>query len=300
MDLVRTLALALLVSSAGPALAGPVPPPTPVRKPVPAGMTAEVIKQFAQAIVYDKAGDVEEAARAYDKANEAAPFAATFYNLADVHRRMDKYRDAIQEYQKYLELAPDAPDKAEVARIIDQLKHADFTVVLQGKEPGAVVFLDGKLLGPSPQIVKLAPGSVHAFDRISPTGHRHGHYEAKYDQFARETLDDWSARPKKEGEPPGNVVLSASGEFGTSGSWVDKDTGIHFEFPGRQFLPPGHYSTFPWNDNRLCVPIAFDVPKLPPGSTDVLYVYVDAKAEPTHRTCQPATIRTQIVKVGPL
>jgi hypothetical protein len=63
-------------------------------------------------------------------------------------------------------------------------------------------------------------------------------------------------------------------------------------------LPPGHYSTFPWNDNRLCVPIAFDVPRLPPGSTDVLFVYVDAKARGMHGECQAATIRTQLVKVG--
>jgi len=257
-------------------------------------MTAENIKLFVGAIVKDKAGDPHGATRLYEDAIKDADAANTHYNLADVYRRMEKYDRAIKEYEKYLELAPDAADKAQVARLIDQLKNADFEVVLDGAEPGAVIFLDGKLLGPSPQVVRLPPGGRHAVDRISPTGHRHGSFEARAGHIEHEILDDWSPHQAKDGDVPGNVVISTSGEFNTQGSWVDKKTQIHFEMPGRQTLAPGHYETYPWNDGRTCGPLVFDVPK----RGDITYVYLDAKPK-TPRDCQEVATRVQNVKVGP-
>ncbi len=285
-----------ILLSAGAALAGPIPPPTPIRKPVPPGMTADNIKIFVKAIVADKAGELHDAISKYEDFNkESGDSANAFYNIADVERRMERLERAIKDYKKYLDLAPQAADRKEVEHLIDQLANADFTVVLDGAEPGALIFLDGKLLGPSPQIAHVGPG-MHGVDRISPSGHREGSFEGKPGGYQHEVLDDWSAK-KHEG-PPGNVVLSKSGTFGSSGSWKDKQSGIEYEFPGRFTLPPGHYVTKPWDDDRTCQPIEFDVPK----HGDITYVYVDAEPKAKkghHGECQNIVTRVQNVKVGP-
>lgn len=293
-----TLGLALAVRTSL-ALAGPLPPPTPIRKPVPAGMTAEVIKRYVGAIVKDKAGDLAAAARLYQDVIREGDVAGAHYNLADVYRRMEKYDAAIRDYKKYVELAPDAPDRATVEKLIAQLENADFTVVLDGAEPGAVILLDGKLLGPSPQVVHLPPGGRHAVDRISPTGHRHGSFEARAGRHEHEVLDDWSPHAHKDGDVPGNVVISTSGDFTTSGSWRDKQTEQLFEMPARQTLAPGHYESFPWNDGRTCAPLVFDVPRRAPTSTDVTFVYLDAKPRGQHGECQQVATRVTTVRIAP-
>src|SRR5205085_11944109 len=92
------------------------------------------------------------------------------YNLADVQRRMERTKDAIEKYKKYLEVAPDAPDRADVQKLIDKLAATPPIVTVDGEDPRAVVFIDGVLAGPSPQSVAVTEGK-HVFDRIGPTSY---------------------------------------------------------------------------------------------------------------------------------
>src|SRR5438094_1165853 len=85
----------------------PIQPPIQsqaVRKPVTEAYTAEMISKFVDAIIADKARDLWEAVKLYEQVSSIAPQANTYYNLADVQRRMDDNGRAIRDHKKYLEV----------------------------------------------------------------------------------------------------------------------------------------------------------------------------------------------------
>jgi tetratricopeptide (TPR) repeat protein len=270
----------LLVGSlllAGVAAAAPAGSPAPLtkRKPPTDKYPAEAIAPFVEAVLADKAGDLSQAHRYYQDANRASEQANTHYNLADVRRRMERWKQAIESYKKYLELLPDAPDRAEVERLIAQLEHRPGTAVIDGEDPDAVVFVDGKLIGPSPVVLQL-PDGRHVADRISPTGHVHRSFETR--PATHEHVRATSSR-----EEPGNVVLSSNVRF--SGSW--RDRGNAYRLPGRMELPPGRHATYLIAPDRACSPLVFDAPK--PG--ELVYVFVEvSEASAGRRGCVPIKI----------
>jgi tetratricopeptide (TPR) repeat protein len=259
------------------------------RKPASLQYTPEALSLFVDAIMLDKAGDIERAARKYQDANEASEQANTYYNLADVERRRERYKQAIAAYTKYLALAPSAPDRKEVERAIAELQSTPFVAVIDGEVPDGIVLVDGVVIGPSPVVIQLAPG-YHHIDRITPDGHRGTSVEAKPGQQEHVILN-----PMRDEPQLGNVVLAGSAAIGTSGSWRDRDTGVEYRLPGRFTLGPGRYETVLWEAGRACDKIVFDVPK----SKDLLYVYLDAKPPAKPGGCIPLKVKTQFVKVAP-
>lgn len=272
-----------------PRLALPSAAP-PKRKPASLAYAPEALSRFVDALMLDKAGDLRDAAHMYEKANQAGPQANTFYNLADVERRRERYQDAIEAYTKYLELAPDAADRKEVDRAIQTLKATPFLAVIDGFAPDAIVLVDGVLIGPSPVVIQLASGAHHV-DRISPTGYRGTNIVAKpgdNDHVVMNPIDD--------DEPnPGNVVLAGSPAIRSIGGWKDKVTGVEYRIPERFTLEPGHYETDLFGDRRACEKVVFDVPK----ANGLLYVYLDAKAPAKPGGCLPLKVRTQLLEVRP-
>src|SRR5262245_46418639 len=76
---------------------------------------------FAQARAADEAGKLDKALRLYEKAQAISPHPNTVYNIADVQRRKGRTKKAIEMYKKYLEMAPQAADRATVEKLIDGL-----------------------------------------------------------------------------------------------------------------------------------------------------------------------------------
>lgn len=151
------------------------------------------------------------------------------------------------------------------------------------------MFVDGKYVGPSPQIVRM-PVGMHAADRITAGAFRQRTFDAKLGETEHvymPTARDGFFRK------PGNVLLSKSANFGTQGSWHDGP--VDYQFPGRMQLAPGHYATWLFNDKRACDQLVFDVPKL--GPKEVFYVYVDASDRDPKANCMPIAVRTQKVVV---
>jgi tetratricopeptide (TPR) repeat protein len=277
------LAALLAAAAAAPAAAGPSasPPPAAKRKPPPEGYPAEAITPFVEAVLADKAGNLAVAQRRYLDANRISEQAGTHYNIADVQRRMERWKQAIESYRKYLELAPSAPDRAEVERIIAQIEARPGTAVIDGDEPDALVFVDGKLLGPSPIVLQL-PDGRHTADRVTPTGHAHRTFEAK--RAATEHV-----RMSISREEPGNVILN--GNVRVTGSW--RDQGNEYRLPGRMALPPGRHTTYLVSPRRACSPLVFDAPK----PDELVYVYVEA-AE-TERGCVSIKVHQTKVRFPP-
>lgn len=295
MRLVSVLALALSVAPAAADRAsdrvtfGPLPKPGPaVRKPASVTWTAEALGTFADAIMADKAGDLEKAEQFYRRGGSDEKQPEVLYNLADVQRRMERTKDAIESYKKYLEAAPDAPDRADVQKLIDKLAATPPIVTVDGEEARAVVFIDGVLAGPSPQSAAITEGK-HVFDRIGPTSYAHHTWTGK----PAETRHLYGYDNKEE---LGNVVLSAAPTVQLSGRWRD-ESNREWELPSRVTLEPGRYQTTLFRDRYACSPLVFDVPK----GDGVTFVYIDApERDPKDRgACLPITVKVKKVVFPP-
>lgn len=292
--------LALTASAAADSPPGTPPPPGPPRLALPSARPAHrkpanvtyppaALSLFVDALILDKAGELHDAARDYERSIEASPQPNTYFNLADVERRRENYRDAIKAYEQYLAAAPNAPDRKDVERTITELRTTPFVAVIDGEVPDGVVLVDGVLIGPSPVVIQLAAGRHHV-DRITPAGFRGTLVDAKpgaQEHMQMNPIDD---------EPnTGNVVLAGSPAIGSTGGWRDRETGFEWHLPGRFSLEPGHYETVLWEPGRACETIKIDVPR----TKSLVYVYLDAKPPAKPGGCLPIKVRTQLVEVRP-
>ncbi len=292
MRMLRTIHLGLGtllvggIATAGPAFGPPARPGPPVRKPANVSYTGDQLSAFAEASMADKAGDLETAENRYRRACDDAKQATCYYNLADVQRRMERTKDAIESYGKYLEAAPEAKDRAEVEKLVDRLSQTPPVVTIDGDDPRAVVFVDGVYVGPSPQTLQLTEGK-HTFDRIGPTSLEHQSDDLKPLQVRH--IQGYGNR-----EEVGNVVLSAS--IRRSGTW--RDGAREWRIPSRVTLAPGRYETLPFGSKSFCNPIVFDIPK----GDAVTYVYIDADEPPDgapRPACVKITVKTRKVSFPP-
>lgn len=272
----RTLALLVLVGIPGLASADPKLATKPVRKPAPPEMSQDRLSYFVDAVIADKAGDYEKAVSRYRSAADGKEHAAIVYNIADLERRSEDYEEAIRQYKKYLELAPQAPDRAAVQKLIAELEKTPASVVVDGEDHDGVVFVDGKKVGTSPYVASLAEG-WHTIDRIGPGSYLHESVNGR--PMSRRHITSYS-------EAKGNVVISTSSTYG--GSWKDKEHS--YKLNQRFELPPGRYETYFVNPTLACSPLTFTVP-----NTGVVYVFVDAPRERPRDACMAIKITQQTV-----
>ena len=265
------------LATAGPAFGPPARPGPPVRKPANVSYTGDQLSAFAEASMADKAGDLATAENRYRRACDDAKQPTCYYNLADVQRRMERPKDAIESYGKYLEAAPDAPDHAEVENLIELLKRSPPVVTIDGEDPRAVVFVDGQYVGPSPQTLQLTEGR-HTFDRIGPASLDH-------ETDTLKALQVRHVQANGNREEVGNVVLSAG--IQRSGAW--RDGPREWRIPSRFTLAPGRYETLPFGSKNFCKRIAFDIPK----GDAITFVYIDAD-EPDDGAPRPPCLKLSV------
>jgi tetratricopeptide (TPR) repeat protein len=77
----------------------------------------------------------DEAAREYEAAFDADPQAALLYDAAQAHRLAGNKERALLLYQNYLRLFPDAPDQADVRRLIETVRKAVAADAASGTSP---------------------------------------------------------------------------------------------------------------------------------------------------------------------
>lgn len=278
--------VALVLTGTTIAAAGPDVPtykPSPAkRKPATEKYSVESLAAFVDAVIADKAGDLHEAETKYRRIQDDG-HPSTLYNLADIKRRLEHWPQAVEFYKKYLELAPDAPDRRDVERQIEQIENRPPVAVIDGEDMDAVVFVDGKLIGPSPAIVKPIKGP-HVADRIGPRTYRH-------QIFSTHTTGTEHVQMKYE-EAEGNVILTGSWALRLAGSW--EDDGTKYVLPGRFTLPPGRYETYVKSSKHACNKIAFDVGK----GDDLTYVYVDVAPTDRGQFCKDLTVKQQKIRLA--
>ncbi len=259
----------------------PFKPSPAKRKPALEKYSVEALTTFVEAVIADKAGDLGEAESKYRQIDQDG-HPSTLYNLADVKRRVEHYPQAIEFYKKYLAAAPDAPDRKEVEHLIELIENRPAVAVIDGEDMDAVVLVDGKLIGPSPAILKPVKGP-HIADRVGPRTYRH-------QIFSTHTSGTEHVQMKYE-EAEGNVILSGSWELRLAGEW--EDDGTKYLLPGRFTLPPGHYETYVKSSKHACNKIAFDVGK----GDDLTYVYVDVTPGDSGKFCKDVITKVQKIRL---
>lgn len=185
----------------------------PRAKPLPAKVAAEARKLFEEAEAADARGDLDAAADAYRKAFAIAPHADVQYNLAGVLVRDRNPRGAVTAYEKYLQLAPDAADRATVEEAIRALKSTPGTLEIGSKTAGTVLFIDGKRVGETPLVIDVADGE-HRIEGFTAISYRSLMHRA-----------DWARKHGFHCTPPprvdGNVVISGHPSLGRTKIKVD-------------------------------------------------------------------------------
>lgn len=283
-------ALALLfLPAVGVSTAAPVAGPTIVKptrpilyklKPVGDTFPIEIIDKWIDAVILEKAGDFDGALDKFRRMRNDFEHPHVHYNIAELCRRLEWYPQATEAYEKYLEVAPDAADRAEIERIMKAIDNRPARAVIEGEDPNALVFVNGKLMGPSPVHVEMPEGS-YVVDRISPTKHTNRFFIARRGR-TEEMRVFWSSKEER-----GNVVISASPNYRDKRGWQE---GGHKLQVGERFsLPPGRFETTAIKPEHFCSKIVFDVP----AENQVVYVYLDVGKPTSEYACLPVKVTQQ-------
>ncbi|MDI7269749.1 MAG: PEGA domain-containing protein, partial [Myxococcota bacterium] len=120
----------------------------------------------------------EEALTEFSAANDLLPAARALYNVGLALRKLGRDIEALRTYRTYLTTyaAPtserDITERREVENVVEEIRDAVGSVRVNVAVSGATVFVDGRLLGPSPlsEPVEMIRGQ-HTF-RAEAEGHR--------------------------------------------------------------------------------------------------------------------------------
>jgi tetratricopeptide (TPR) repeat protein len=239
-------------------------------KPSTADYPSDARAKFARGVVLEREGRTNDAKTEYYESAQLSPQPNTYYDIAMMWLASGLYGDCVEQLKKYLELAPKAADRAEVAKIIKELENRVPDVFVgardfAGSEPGLVVLLDGQVTGAGPMTIHPAAGR-HVIERIGPT------------LYARSEVNIETGHNDEEVEPTaaastGNVVMDGLAPFEVPVVW--KENGVTFAAQQRFKLPVGHYKTFgrehPDEARVLCKPIEFAVR----STTELTHVHVE-------------------------
>lgn len=110
-------------------------------------------------------GDYEAAIEEFKAAFDIKPTSAALFNIAKSYERMGRYEEAIDYFTQYLDLDPNAPDKADIEEQIRRLKKSIRErfqeLSVSSEPPGADIYLDDRNTGLQGQTnfrFKAAPG----------------------------------------------------------------------------------------------------------------------------------------------
>jgi hypothetical protein len=123
-------------------------------------------KEFTAGQAADKQKDWQTALEHYLRANDLVPHPFAIYNIAVDYERLGRLREAATWYQRYLEAAPESPDRDKVQRTLSELKTRPASLSVRSLPDGARVTIDGQPAGKTPFSANIRGGTHHvAVDR---------------------------------------------------------------------------------------------------------------------------------------
>ena len=262
--------LLLLVSSV--ALAQP--------KPLPSKLAEAAGDAFRKAAEAEAKKDYREAIRQYRRAQEIAPHPNTVFNMAEAYRADKQWTSARKAYEEYLKLAPDAPDRGNVERLIREIGAMPGTLEVESDDVNALVYLEGVVQGPAPRKLEVVAGTYEV-EIVTPI--TFGHMPCAVGIGSRH-----SCKPGGKARIDGNVILSSSWRMGGLNWPVD---GQRFQNKGRFVAKPGHYDLKLMQNQCALLPL--DVPK----GDELIYAYITyPDPAPKHGECVDLKIKQHRVQ----
>lgn len=140
---------------------------TPAASPAPAASTAEptaAAKEAARA-AYARgqaafaAGQYEVARSAFEEAFAAVPNPIVLLSVSESHAKLGHVREAAAALHRYLQLRPDAPDRADIEAKLKGLENTPAFVAVKSVPPGAQLIIDDSPAAQTaPAQLELTPG----------------------------------------------------------------------------------------------------------------------------------------------
>ncbi len=163
MRSVRGVIVVFVGAVAGASSVGAQPAPDPA----PASDDSDRVRRAEQAMrrgsEASARGDHGAALEAYLEAAELVLDANLPHKLAgESLEALGRYDDAIAEYRKYIAIKPDAKGVPEVAARIEKIERERFATLVVQCAPGAIVDIDGKVVGTTPlaPVRRAAPAAL--------------------------------------------------------------------------------------------------------------------------------------------
>ncbi|MET0384840.1 MAG: PEGA domain-containing protein [Polyangiales bacterium] len=169
-----TLGYATQYAAAQPAPAGtPVPAPSagqPTAAVQATGSTERAREAYALGQKAFSLGDYATAQTAFEEAFANVPNPIVLVSIAESAAKQGRLESAVAAYDKYLQLRPDAPDRADVEQKRNALVATPGVLTITSEPPNANVIVDGQATGKqTPVLLELAPGEH--FIELALTGY---------------------------------------------------------------------------------------------------------------------------------
>ncbi|HVK85416.1 MAG TPA: tetratricopeptide repeat protein [Kofleriaceae bacterium] len=280
---------------------------SPKRKTTPDKFTRAASEAFIAAVAADQKGDLRAALGLYTKAFAISPHPSTAYNMADVQLRLNQVKEAMKSYETYLALAPSAPDRADVERLLQKLVEGPAVLTVKttmASDPSSVSFkwmyvlVDGVIVK-KPGVAPIESEQPRLNFDVAPGEHL---VEVISDvTYGRRAC---VVKPAERNEclmtaPPridGTIVISGDDRLVI---WTSppsrKDRSPDSVLGKRITLPPGKRKLLVRDRNYECAPILVDVP----GGSDLGYLNVTTKESDDLRRCRALDIKRLRLKFDP-
>jgi hypothetical protein len=148
-------------------------------------VAAAARERFLSGVALARAGDCAAAIAEFDASFRALPRPNTLFNLAQCEEQLHRYDLAVEQYERYLAIAPpEAEDRVTVEATLQSLRNLLGTIHITVNAPSAEVWLGDRIVGVAPGDV-LVPGGRHAIELRAP-GFLPGRHEVEV--TARETV----------------------------------------------------------------------------------------------------------------
>jgi len=249
-----------------------------------------------------------EAKAAFEQAHAAVPNPVVLLSLAECDMRLGNLEAAHEALDRYQRERPDAPDRAEVQRKIDDLLATPATLVLTSEPQGASVRVDGKDTGKTTPAEVPVPRGEHQVE-LTLAGHKPATTPVTARIGARHELHV-ALQPEPPKEVPAPITTDISTREGspTAALWITGIVGAAGIVTGTVlgFMVLAERSDFdaePTSDSAdrgerlaLFTDVAFGVGAMALLTGAVIYITSDgdAEPEPTAARRAPTALRLEL------
>lgn len=259
-------------------------------KPLPDKFAVRAAAVFDKAVAAEQANQWRKAIELYEQAFELSPHPNTVFNIATLYADHGEDKRALEAFQLYLDLAPDAPDRAAVDERITAILTKKWTVPLESFRSvdlaESYVLIDGEVIAKPGQIkndkldVTYSPG-WHWAIAVSPISFgtdafgSHGDYDDRHEKISL------------QGDTHGDGNLLVQLDYGIEGDVEGKLLKERVRYKA----PAGAHWLKLRDHGHECRPVKLDIPN--GEDTLVVLVVPNENVDSDVQRCRTLAIKQQ-------